>query len=226
MRKNILHSWDVNIQEARKIQEKLKKYIKLCPFNLQRFLVAGIDVSFKKKLNEVSAAIVLMEYPQLQIKEISIEKLPVTFPYVPGFLAFREAPVILKAYEKLRNKPDLLLFDGQGMAHPRLFGLACHVGVLLDKPSIGCGKKHLYGDFIEPAIDKGAYSYLSAPDDGERIGAVLRSRRNVSCIYVSPGHLMNVNSAIKTTFSLILRYRLPEPIRLAHTYAGKGWEQE
>lgn len=226
MRKTLVHSWDVNVQEARKIQEKLKKQIKLCPFNLQRFLVAGIDVSFKKKLNEVSAAIVLMEYPQLQIKEISIEKMPVTFPYVPGFLAFREAPVILKAYEKLRSKPDLLLFDGQGMAHPRLFGLACHVGVLLDKPSIGCGKKHLYGNYIEPSIDKGAYSYLTSPDDGERIGAVLRSRRNVACIYVSPGHLMNVNSAIKTTFSLILRYRLPEPIRLAHSYAGKGWEQE
>ena len=224
MKKKLLHPWEVDTNEAKKIQDKLKKHIKLQPFTMHRFVVAGIDVSYKKKSNEASAAIVLMEYPQFQIKEISIARKPVNFPYIPGFLAFREAPVILEAYEKLKNQPDLLLFDGQGLAHPRLFGLACHVGVLVDKPSIGCAKKHLCGEFMEPSKEKGAYSYLVDKRTENRIGAVLRSRKNTKCIYISPGHLMDVNSAIKTTFSLTFRYRLPEPIRFADKYAKKGWE--
>lgn len=211
-------------KKAKRIQDRLKKRIVFKPFSRSRFLAAGIDVSYKKAIKEASAAIVVLSYPQMEIREVSLARMSAPFPYVPGLLAFREAPSVLKAWKKLKTEPDLLFIDGHGLAHPRGFGLACHLGVLLGKPSIGCAKKHLYGDMTEPSKEKGAYSYVTDPKTGEKIGAVLRSRGNVSCIYISTGHLMDLSSAIKTTSSLTHRYRLPEPTRLAHTYSRKGWE--
>jgi deoxyribonuclease V len=165
-----------------------------------------------------------MNYPSLRIVEISIARIKMTFPYIPGFLAFREAPAILEAWEKLKTKPDLLIFDGQGLAHPRRFGLACHLGVLFDMPSIGCAKSHLFGDYPEPSKEKGAYSYLLDPQKKDKIGAAVRTRANVSCIYISPGNHTDIDSSVRTIFAMTRRYRLPEPIRFAHQYSGKGWE--
>lgn len=213
-----------DLKKARRIQDRLKKSLLLLPFSGSRFLVAGIDVSYDRNLKESSAAIVVMAYPQFAIREISHARTAISFPYVPGYLAFREIPPILEAWEKLRTEPDLLLVDGHGLAHPRRFGLACHLGILLDKPSIGCAKEHFYGEVSEPDPEKGSFTYVTDSTDGSHLGAALRSRTNVACIYVSPGHRMDLVSAIKTTFSLILRYRIPEPSRFAHTYSKKGWE--
>lgn len=225
MNQSLLHPWNVDIREAKKIQERLKKKMVSMPFSQQKFLLAGIDVSFMKSQGETSGAIVVMRFPRLEVVEVSMARIKVEFPYVPGFLTFREAPAIFEAWKKLKNIPDLLIFDGQGMAHPRHFGLACHVGVLMDKPSIGCAKSHLFGNFSEPAREKGAYSHITDPESNERIGAVLRTRTGVSPVYVSPGHRMTLDSAIRNIFAVAPRYRIPEPLRLAHIYSKKGWEQ-
>ncbi|MCE1247869.1 MAG: deoxyribonuclease V [Firmicutes bacterium] len=225
MNDRLLHKWDVDLNEARKIQERLSKHLVLEPYTLGKCMVAGIDVSFRKSTQEASAAIAVMSYPQLRIIEISIARMKMTFPYIPGYLAFREAPAILEAWAKLKTKPNLLVFDGQGLAHPRRFGLACHLGVIFDLPAIGCAKSHLYGDFVEPAQEKGAYSHIIDPAKQDKIGAAVRTRNNVSCVYISPGNHMDIESAVRTIFSLTHRYRLPEPIRYAHKYSGKGWEE-
>ncbi len=219
-----MHPWDVSVEDAKDIQRRLRESLKFVPFKREKFYVAGIDVSYKKVFNASLSAIVVMEYPSMEVVDSATYRLKTTFPYIPGFLSFREAPAIFKAWEMLKVEPDLLVFDGQGIAHPRGIGLASHVGILLDKPSIGCAKSHLYGKYKQPSLEKGAFTYLKHPASGEVIGAVLRSRRNVSCIYVSPGHLMDVESSIRIIFSLVDKYRLPEPVRLAHIYSKKGWE--
>jgi deoxyribonuclease V len=224
LKKGIDHPWDVDVKTALKIQERLRKQTAAAPFSPSRFLVAGIDVSYRRDRREASAAAVVMAYPQMAIREVAFARREVSFPYVPGLLAFREIPAILKAWDRLKSRPDLVILDGHGTAHPRRFGLACHLGLLLDRPSIGCAKSHYYGSYQEPPGEKGAYSYVLDPQDGERIGAVLRSRANVACLFVSPGHLTDLPSAIKVIFSLVQRCRLPEPARLAHSYSTKGWE--
>lgn len=224
MQSELLHPWDVDPKKAARIQSKLKKHCVTASFNFRNYIVGGIDVSYKTGKKEAAAAIVVMDYPSMKIQEVSIAIAPVDFPYIPELLVFREGPAIVKAWEKLKIKPHLILLDGQGTAHPAHFGLACHMGVLLHTPSIGCAKSHLYGSFNPPAEIKGSFSYILDPLDNKKIGAVLRSRENVSCLYISPGYKMNLSSAITTVFALIHRYRLPEPLRLAHQYAAKGWD--
>jgi len=176
-----------------------------------------VDTSFS---NDVAlSVIVVMNYKTLELIEISYHSMDVTVPYIPGFLSFREGPSIMKAWGKLKIKPDILIFDGQGIAHPRRLGIASHVGVVLDIATIGCAKNLLIGDFKEPDNKKGAFSYIY--DKEEVIGAVLRTKENVKPVYISPGHKVSLESSIKISFNCTFKYRLPEPIRLAHIYSKK-----
>lgn len=208
-----------DLKEAVALQRELAKGV----IKRDRFVkvgrVAGIDVGFEGKRHEIArAAVVVLEFPELAIVEASIARRPVTFPYVPGLLAFREAPVILDALERLEYDPDLLLVDGHGRAHPRRIGIASHLGVLLDCPSIGCAKSRLVGESEMPSNHVGATSPLF--DGREKIGLVVRTRENANPLYISIGHRVNLRSARSLVLECNRGYRLPEPTRLAHKLAS------
>ncbi len=212
------HPWNVTPAEARAIQEQFRSKVRQKNAASLRRLrhVAGVDVSLKAK--RATAAIVVLVYPSLEIVEVATHRQSVRFPYVPGLLTFRECPSILAAYEKLRTQPDLLLVDGQGIAHPRRFGLAAHLGVLLGKPTIGCAKSRLIGTHDEPHEE--AASYTDLWDQEELIGAVLRTRTNVKPLYISVGHKIELPTALDLVLACCRDHRLPEPTRLAHQSAG------
>ncbi|MEO0095135.1 MAG: endonuclease V [candidate division WOR-3 bacterium] len=178
-------------------------------------LIAGIDVGINGK--NLVAAIVLFSYPKLNLidKVWAVKK--ETYPYIPNFLAFRELPVILKAYKKLNKKPDLILVDGQGIAHPRGCGIATHLGVILNKPTIGCAKSYLFGEFRMPERKRGKWKPITF--NGEKIGIVLRTRDDVKPVFVSPGHKVNFSDCIKYILA-VTQFRIPEPIRYAHILAN------
>jgi len=180
--------------------------------------VAGTDVAFPEQGKMTRAVMVVLSYPQLDIVDQAIYEQPTDFPYVPGFLSFREVPALLGAYAKLKYKPDVVLCDGQGIAHPRHFGLACHVGLETNLPTIGVAKSRLIGDYQEPLLKRGSYSVLSYQN--EQIGYVLRTRDNVKPLFISPGHKMDQKSAMDLVLSCGRGYRLPEPTRLADKLAG------
>jgi deoxyribonuclease V len=179
-------------------------------------LVAGVDISIRNE--QARAAIVVLRWPELEPVEQATAVRPVEFPYVPGLLAFREMPSILDAFGRLKKRPDLLLADGQGLAHPRRFGIACHLGVELDLPSIGCGKSRLIGEHREPADRRGTRAALR--DKGEIIGSVVRTRAGVKPVYVSIGHRIDLAAAVRIVLRSCTKYRLPEPVRCAHRAAG------
>ncbi len=185
--------------------------------------VAGADVHPTSK-DQMLAVVCLLSFPELALVEVARAVVPVSFPYVPGLLAFREAPAVLSAFEQLRHTPDVALFDAQGRAHPRHFGLACHVGVLLDLPSIGCAKSRLYGQ-AEPLPDEaGATAPLVDPADGRVLGVVIRTKQGAPPLYVSVGHKVSLATALALTQRCLLpNERIPEPLRLAHHYARKGY---
>jgi deoxyribonuclease V len=183
--------------------------------------VAGCDLAFLgrgRRGDTARAAVVLLSYPELTVVEQHTVEAPVTFPYVPGLLAFRELPALLQAFERLERAPDLVLVDGQGYAHPRRFGIACHLGLLLDVPTIGVAKSRLTGEHEEPAPAAGSRADLR--DGGELIGAVLRTRDGGRPLYVSPGHRVGFAPAVEWVVRLSRGYRLPEPTRLADRLAG------
>jgi deoxyribonuclease V len=210
---NLIQSWPTTTEEAIPIQEKLRSKVitedRLKAVNY----VAGVDVGFKDNYAITQAAVVVLNFPSLQLVERSIATQPTCFPYIPGFLSFREIPALLKAIEKLTITPDLILCDGQGIAHPRRFGIACHLGVLLDTPSIGVAKSLLIGKHQELPPEKGSWQPLK--DKGEIIGAVLRSRTNVKPLYISSGHKISLDTSINYVMSCLTKYRLPETTRLA-----------
>jgi deoxyribonuclease V len=181
-------------------------------------LVAGIDISAPDTQGVARGAVVVLHYPELNIVEVKVTQGKITFPYVPGLLSFRESPLILAACEKLRNVPDLILIDGQGIAHPRRFGLASHVGLFLDLSTIGCAKSILCGQHQPVGEEIGSHAELL--DKGELIGAVLRTKAGVKPIYVSVGHKIDLTSAWQWVINCCRGYRLPEPTRLAHLAAG------
>jgi deoxyribonuclease V len=214
------HSWNVSPSEARAIQEDLRgRVITQDDFGDIR-QVAGTDVAFEEQGRVTRGAVALLEYPGLELIEHAIARRPTTFPYIPGLLSFREIPVLLDAIEALGRRPDLLICDGQGIAHPRRFGLACHLGVLTDLPAIGVAKSRLTGKHEVVPDRKGAWVPLRDGDDV--IGAVLRTRRGVRPVYVSPGHKVSLESAIRLTLDCITRFRLPETTRWADRLAGGG----
>ena len=219
MRVSRLHDWNVTPSEGRELQEQLRSQIKLKPLPRKIRLVAGADMSFSREYEVFFGAVVLLSYPELKLIEEVFSRHRPTFPYVPGLLSFREGPVLLEAFRKLSHKPDVVIFDGQGLAHPRRLGLASHLGLWLKIPSVGCAKSRLIGDFRMPAPAKGRATRLT--QDGEQIGVVLRTRDRVKPVYVSPGHLADFETSARPVLNCCTKYRLPEPTRLADIAVGR-----
>ena len=213
-----LHPWDVSPKEAVAIQRRLASQIVRtgAPANVRR--VAGADISVDRKRGHGTGAVVVCAYPELEVVEVAVATAPLTFPYIPGLLSFREVPVLRAALAKVREPIDLLLVDGQGLAHPRRFGLACHLGLLLDLPTIGCAKSRLIGEHAKP--DDPAGSRADLADGGEVIGAVLRTRSGVKPLFVSIGHKIGLAEAESWVLRCASGFRLPEPTRLADQAAG------
>lgn len=209
--------WPDNIEEARKIQERFSGRVRLTPLRRPLRTVAGVDASFRDR--ETIAAVVVFDYKGLWMIDKSCYVTETVFPYIPGYLSFREGPAIISAVKGLGYTPDILIFDGQGIAHPRRFGIASHMGVMLGRPSIGCAKSRLVGEYREPAYERGSWESLRY--NGEDVGAVLRTRSGVKPLFVSPGHLITTEDAIRVILHCTGRYRLPEPIRMADRLAGE-----
>jgi deoxyribonuclease V len=215
----LLHPWKVSPAEAIQIQEKLLKKIRLRPPKTRLKTVAAGDVAYGRGDDMTYAAFLLFTYPDLTLLESASAKGRASFPYIPGLLTFREAPVLLKAYSRLKARPDLILIDGQGIAHPRFMGIAAHIGLILNLPAIGCAKSRLIGTHEELAPDRGKTVPLLV---GERAaGMVLRTREGVKPVYVSPGHKMDMETSVKIVLSLCRGYRIPEPLRQAHIFVSK-----
>ena len=212
-----LHTrWDLTPRAARRLQERLRQRVVLeDDFAPLRF-VAGADLAFDPQSNIAFAGVIVYRFPQLEEVEHRMARRKLRFPYVPGLLSFRESPVLLAAFARLRTEPDLILLDGHGLAHPRRFGIACHLGVLFDKPAIGCAKSLLVGEHEEPAGRAGSATPLLL--DGERVGTVLRTRDNVQPIYVTPGHRIAVDSAVAVVKLCLDGFRIPQPTREADHY--------
>ena len=215
----LLHPWKVSPAEAIQIQEKLRKKLRLRPPRTRLKTVAAADVAYGPGDDMTYAAFLLYTYPDLTLLESASAKGRTSFPYIPGLLTFREAPVLLKAYSKLKARPDLILIDGQGIAHPRFMGIAAHIGLILNLPTIGCAKSRLIGRHEELALDRGKAVPLFV---GERTaGMVLRTREGVNPVYISPGHKMDMETSVKIVLSLCRGYRIPEPLRQAHIFVSK-----
>ena len=212
------HPWNLAPSEAIALQQELRKHIITQDHftNIQR--VAGVDVGFEDQGRITRAAVAVLRYPELELLETAIAYRLTRFPYVPGLLSFREIPTVLDALEKLVDPPDLLLCDGQGIAHPRRLGIASHLGLLVDIPSIGVGKTRLCGRHDEVPEEKGGWTPLRDKDD--IIGAVLRTRARVKPLYISPGHRIGLESAVTYVMGCITKYRLPETTRHADRLAS------
>lgn len=220
-----LHPWDVSPREAAAIQKRLAAQVIATggPAEAQVRYVAGADIAFVDRREGrqptlARGAVVLLSYPDLNIVETIVVEVPVTFPYIPGLLAFREVPVLAQAFERIEHRPELLLVDGHGYSHPRRFGIACHLGLLLDIPTIGCAKSRLVGQHGEPPTAVGGQAELR--DGPDLIGLVLRTRQGVAPVYVSVGHRIGLTEAASWVLRLCRGYRLPEPTRLADQLAG------
>ena len=257
-----LHNWNLSVTEAIALQKRLAGRVRLTPVRKTPKLVAGLDCAFSKNGREIIAVAIVLKLPpdnviptsssvipakagiQFEIVETATAVQKVNFPYIPGLLSFREAPACIAAVKKLKAKPDVFIIDGQGIAHPRRLGIASHLGLFFDKPTIGCAKSRLIGTFEEPPLQKGAYSplkitgrvgslphqYTSAGNNQssiinnqlqEVIGAVLRTRTNVKPVFVSVGNKCTLDDAIRIVLSCTTKYRIPEPTRLAHQLVSK-----
>ncbi|MET0075019.1 MAG: deoxyribonuclease V [Candidatus Thiodiazotropha lotti] len=212
------HPWNLVPKDAIALQNQLRSQIIRADQLTEPQRVAGVDVGFEAAGKVTRAAIAILNFPSLQLVEQAIVRIPTQFPYIPGLLSFREVPAIMQAIEKLSCPPDLLLCDGQGLAHPRRFGLACHLGLLTDIPSIGIAKTRLIGRHDELPEEKG--NWVPLIDRDEVIGAVLRSRSGVKPIYVSIGHRISLQSALRYVQAATTRYKLPETTRAAHHLAS------
>ncbi len=211
--------WPRTVDAARRLQERLVSKLKIrSPLRRVR-LVAGVDLAYAPDEDRAWAGVVVLTLPGLTLVEATWAVGSPSFPYVPGYLTFREGPLILEAARRLRTRPDLWLFDGQGIAHPRRLGLAAHLGLLLNAPSVGCAKSRLVGTYGEPGRLRGAWSPLRFR--GETVGAVLRTRTSVHPLYVSPGHLVDLRSAIRWVLAVSPRFRVPEPIRQAERLVNR-----
>lgn len=216
----------MELKELIDIQNTLKKRIILEPFKKDFSLILAVDSSYSKKLDKIISVAIIYNKDEKRVIEKHYSFDRVRFPYIPGFLSFREIDNTLIAVNKIKTGFDIILVDGQGIAHPRNFGFASHLGVLLNLPTIGCAKSRLVGDFDQPENFKGAFSYLY--QNSKKIGAVLRTKKNIKPIFISPGHMIDIDSSIKIILELTEKYRLPEPIRSAHLFAEevkRKWEK-
>lgn len=218
MRYRVLHRWNVDPREAIAIQNDLKSRLVLRAVDRTFKIAAGVDLAFSKTGKMAVAVIVVLD-EKMNVVESVHAWVEVGYPYIPGLLVFREGPAFLKAWEKLRTEPDVVFFDGQGIAHPRGIGIASHMGLFIEKPTLGVAKSRLYGRHKPVGNEQG--DMVPVFDDfGKIIGMVLRTKKNVKPVYVSPGHLMDVETAVELTQKWLMGYRLPEPTRLAHKFAG------
>jgi len=214
------HPWDISIKQAKEIQLQLASLISLDDaFPKELSHVAGIDVGFEDGGKVTRAAVVILDFNSLKIVDSNLTKIKTTFPYVPGYLSFRELPAVLKAFEYITVKPDIILCDGQGIAHPRRLGIASHLGVLTNIPTIGVAKSRLIGSHKQPGQLKGDKCLLY--DGEDKIGYVLRSRDNVKPLYISPGHKVSLKSTCRLVLECTTKYRLPETTRAAHHLASE-----
>jgi len=213
MRLEAPHRWDVGYAEARRLQSEMARRVRLRDEPRPPAIIAGVDVAFDRDGRRALACAVSFTFPGLVELECSDGQAPLLFPYVPGLLSFREGPAVLDALEGLRHRPDLLIFDGQGIAHPRRFGLAAHPGVVTDVPSIGAAKRRLVGEHGPVGAARGSTASLLL--DGEEVGRVVRTRTDVRPLYVSPGHRTTVAGAAALVLACCTRFRLPEPTRAA-----------
>ena len=220
-----LHDWQVSISQAKDIQTRLAALVsRSTEVSAAPRFIAGVDISVDREKGTATGAVVVLSYPELELAETKVVNGKLDFPYVPGLLSFRESPLILTVCEKLTLTPDLILVDGQGMAHPRRMGLACHLGLFLNTPTIGCAKSRLCGSHEEPGAEMG--SYTEVIEGGEVIGVALRTRPGVKPVYVSTGHKVDLQTAIRRVLECCRGYRLPEPNRLAHLAAGGNLKQK
>lgn len=212
------HTWKLSIAEARTLQSELSSRVVRSGDVVNPRYIAGIDVSASRFSKSGRASIVVLDASSLHPVETCCAEGALHFPYIPGYLSFREAPLIMEAWQKLKTRPDLLMVDGQGIAHPRRFGIATHLGLLLDMPSVGCAKSRLTGQHAALQGEAGSCSLLT--DNGEVIGAVVRTKGLVKPLYISIGHKIGLESAIHWVLKCCRGFRLPEPTRLAHLAAG------
>lgn len=218
MRIHHQHQWEVSVSEAKAIQENLRQCVVMEDRLGSVRRVGGVDVGFDKRRGLTRAAVAILQFPGLKPLEKSVAVYPTRFPYVPGYLSFREVPAILQALASLERRPDLLLCDGQGFAHPRRFGLACHLGVLTDLPSIGVAKTRLIGSHDTVPDERGAWTRLIHGE--EVIGAVLRTRVGVKPLFISIGHRITLSTACEYVMRCTTRFRLPETTRWADKLAS------
>jgi deoxyribonuclease V len=215
----IRHSWDITATEAIALQRRLADAVRLEPLAGPILTVAGVDCSFARGGRQIIAAAVLCDAAAMEPVATAHVRRPCTFPYVPGLLSFREAPAVIEAVGRLPAPPDLLMCDGQGRAHPRLLGLACHVGLWLDVPTLGVAKSRLCGTHRDPGAARRCRTQLRL--DGRVVGSVVRTRTNVRPLYVSPGHRITTDEAVRWTLRCCRGVRLPEPTRLADQLVGR-----
>jgi deoxyribonuclease V len=212
-----LHNWSLTPEEAVRVQKEFRERLVLHWDNRPVATIGGVDVSIKTE--STRAAIVVLRYPELTPFESAVADTPLVFPYIPGLLAFREGPAVLAAWNQLKNKPDLLMFDGQGIAHPRGVGIASHMGLWLERPTIGVAKSRLYG--LHTEVGPARADRVDLLDKNTNvIGTVLRTRERTNPLYISPGHLIDVKHATQFVTNCLAGYRLPEPTRWAHKVAG------
>lgn len=208
--------WNLSPKEAIAVQKELRSHVRLVPLTKEPSLIGGCDVSMNRFAKEGFAGFVTLSYPALEQINYAVVKDTIPFPYIPGLLSFREIPMLMKAWEKLETKPDMLLVDGVGIAHPRRLGIATHLGLTLNIPTIGCAKSVLTGAYEEPGNTPGEYTPLIDLKTKEVIGAALRTKTNVKPVFISPGHLITLEDSLRIVTQCVRKHRLPEPTRFAH----------
>lgn len=214
-------NWNLSPKEAIALQKELREQVALVPLTETPTLIGGCDVSMNRFAKEGFAGFVTLDFATQQLLDRAVVEDVIPFPYIPGLLSFREIPMLLKAWERLETKPEVLLVDGVGIAHPRRLGIATHLGLVLGIPTIGCGKSVLYGNYEEPAVRAGSLSYMHDPKTGEVIGAALRTKDKVTPMFISPGHLITLEDSLAIVRASIRKHRLPEPTRYAHLTVNK-----
>ena len=217
----LMHSWDLSPADAIALQARLRERVRLQPLAAPPGLVAGADVSMEWHSDVVFAGFVVLTYPGLEIVDRAAVQAVATFPYVPGLLSFREIPSLLQAWEKLNAKPDLVFVDGVGIAHPRRLGIATHLGLLIDRPTIGCAKSVLTGAYAEPAMSVGSMSPLRDPDTHEPLGMAVRTKAKVKPMFISPGNGLTIQEAADLVLTCTKKHRMPEPTRQAHLFVNE-----
>ncbi len=227
---DLKHTWNVTPKEAIAIQKKLQSEVKIQKFNKEIKYIAGADISLNRFSKIIFAGIIVFKYPELIPVEHALLETETNFPYIPGLLSFREVPALLEVWKKIKQKPDVLIMDGQGIAHPRKLGIATHLGILLDVPTIGSAKSLLYGIYTEPDRKAGSMSYIyDKYNQTEAIGAALRTKDNVKPVIISPGHKIDLEQSLEIIRKCVKVHRIPEATRLAHELVNqfrKGELQE